>query len=241
MVSVLITRPQAAAETLAGALQSRGYASVIEPLLTITPLIAPRPAMQAQAVMITSAQALQALESGDHSDLLTLPCFCVGPRSAEKAHGLGFRKVEYSTGDGAELAQLIAGKLPKSSSVLHICGRDIASAARADLEQTGYRITAWPVYRADPVAAFTPKTRIGLEQNKFDAVLVYSPRTAAVLASLLAKDTLEACCRSLIAIGLSVAVTDVLRSLPWRFLIAAPEPSESALIGCLQDRCPVTS
>lgn len=244
MPSVLITRPRATAEPLAKELERFGYRAVVEPLLEITPLSTPRPQGNGyDAVMITSGNALPALEarSNEIADLFNLPCFCVGPRTAEKAAAFGFRQLQTTENDGIELARLAASALGKNSLVLHIAGRDVDSKAQQELEQQGHRVTVWPVYEATPVTAFTAKTQTLLKQQQLDAIMVYSPRTAVTLSGLLKQDALEACCPQLAAICLSDAVAAVLKPFPWRRLAAAPAPAERAIIACLQETCPVKS
>ncbi len=243
MASILITRPQASSETLAAELKRHGYECVIEPLLTIIPDIALRPAGNHQAVLVTSGNALDALGKSniDISALLDLPCFCVGPRTAVKAAALGFRTTYAASGDGAVLAQLVAQKLPhKNRPLLHIAGNDVDSKAYDQLRIMAFTVVAWPVYAAIAAAKLTPQAIARLEEGKLDAVLVFSARTAVTLKSLLRQHGLEACCERLIAIGLSEAVTDVLKSLPWRKLIAAPVPTEDAAISCLKEALPVS-
>ena len=243
VVTVLITRPRAASEKLAGELKRHGFASAIEPLLAIEPLAAALPEMaDVHAVMITSANAPKALEAGDYEidNLLGLPCFCVGPRTGEGALAFGFRNVHSASGDGTELARKISAALPKGQSVLHIAAQDIDAKARDEMERMGYKVIIWPVYAAVPVSGLTERTIRQLEQQKLDAIVVFSTRTAQVLKGLLSQHALEACCESLSAIGLSAAVTGVLRPLPWRELIAAPAPTEDAVIACLKRLHPVS-
>ena len=243
MPSILITRPAAMAEALAATLEDIGYEAVCEPLLSISPLHAPQPEAGAiDAIAITSSNALLALKERQSSiaELLNAPCFCVGARTAESARKFGFCNVQSADSDGAGLAKLINRELgQKNASILHVAGRDVSSGLRKELEKQEYRIIDWPVYEAIPVSALTPATRNLLMMRKLNAVVVFSPRTARVLQELIVKHALEACCASVSAICLSEAVADGLRSLKWRRLIAAPQPSEEAVIACLKKACPV--
>lgn len=244
MATVLLTRPRHASEALASELKHHGYDSVIEPLLVIEPLGTPMPDRTGlRAVMITSGNALEAGQG--LAALFGLPCFCVGPRSAARAHALGFRDVHHAMADGVELARLIAAALPKAATdekppVLHICGQDVNSGAQDELARRGYRMIPWPVYAARPVEHLSETTADLLRQGKIDAVTVFSARTAATLKTLLQGRALEACCAGLAAIGLSEAVADALRPLPWKILAAAAAPTEEAMIASLKKICPVS-
>ena len=118
--------------------------------------------------------------------------------------------------------------------MLHIAAQDVDSRAQAELERLGYKVVVWRVYAARPVSDLTVQASRLLEQGKFDAVVVFSARTAEALKALLEQRGLQACCESLSAIGLSWAVADVLRPLPWRELVIASSPTEDAVIECLK-------
>jgi uroporphyrinogen-III synthase len=231
-------------EPLALELERLGYPSVIEPLLSIVPLAVPRPHKSFDAVILTSGSALSSLEKrrGEIPDLFALPCFCVGPRTAEKARQYGFRHTQAAESDGAELARLAGSTLTgKKASILHIAGRNLDGKAQQGLEKLGHSVTVWPVYEAVPIAALTVTTRGLLEQRQIDAIVIFSPRTAEALVERLASHALEACCPRLAAICLSEAVADVLRCLSWRQLATASVPSEKAVLTRLQEICPVQS
>jgi uroporphyrinogen-III synthase len=216
---------------------------MIEPLLSIVPISTPRPQPgKIDAIMITSGNALLAVKErqDDLASLFGIPCFRVGPRTAEKARAFGFRRVQNAAGDGAELARFINhARGGTSASVLHIAARDVNNTAREELSARGHSVIEWPVYDTIPAAALTPSTRDLLARQKLDATVVFSPKSGRVLYEFLTGAALEACCARLAAICLSDAVADELRTLPWRHLSVPPRPTENAVIACLQDICPV--
>ena len=239
MTTVLLTRPLAASQSLAGELKRQGYDVIVEPLLTIEGIPTPRPDITGfGAVMITSGNALEAGQG--IKAFIGLPCFCVGARTAERARAGGFQNVRHAEADGNELARLIDDAFPRATRVLHISGRDIASKARDELTRRGHSVVEWPVYAAEPVAALTAAVTGALRRQEIDVILVFSARTAGVLAVRLEQNALEACCKDLTAIGLSEAVTDALRPLPWKRLAAASAPTEEAVIDCLKQIHPVS-
>jgi uroporphyrinogen-III synthase len=242
MPSVLLTRPQKDSEQAARRLTQLGYECVIEPLLTIRPVSTPAPALDnPQAVMITSAHALDCLDRAvcASAGLLRLPCFCVGPASGAAAEAFGFASVHETAGDGGQLAQKIRQTLDaKNGDILHIAGRDIDSKGRDELERSGYAVRIWVVYAADLAEALSPAT-VGLwREQKLDAALLFSTRTAATLKTLVLRHGLEACCAGVIALGISEAVLTALDGLSWRRLDAAPSPTEDAVFQRLQTLLP---
>ncbi len=243
MPTVLITRPLNAASELASELGGYGYECIIEPMLTIIPTFSLRPTVdKLQAVMFTSRNALFALKlaSSVVDDLLNLPCFCVGPRTSRHAADFGFRHIQCTNSDGAELAQFMSRTLSdKTSSILHIVGQEVDNKAQNYLELQGYNVITWSVYKAVPALDLTPSLVENFTQHRLSAVLLYSPRSAQALVALMEKAALQACCKTMIAIGLSETVVEALKPIAWRNLVAAPAPTEDAVIECLRKMCPV--
>ena len=237
MPSILLTRPRAAAERMAEELRRLGYDSAVEPLLTVVPSLAPPPDIKGvSAVMITSANALAWPLPAALQSLLQRPCFCVGARTAAAARAFGFQDARSADGDGADLAQLIADSAG-GKSVLHIAGQETYGKAQDILRRKGFTVGTWPVYAVVPAVEFSPQTVALIRDGKIDAVPVFSPRTAELLKTLLQRHALPACCGRLIAIGMSEAVTEALRPLPWRILAAAERPTEESVIARLQELC----
>src|SRR5438067_9042653 len=93
----LVTRPRAEAEGLAAALDARGIAALIEPLLDISYRDAPPPDLAGvQAILCTSANGVRALArlSEDRAP----PLFAVGEATAARARAEGFARVESAGG-----------------------------------------------------------------------------------------------------------------------------------------------
>jgi len=241
--TILLTRPRAASERWAALLTQHGFASALEPLLTIELTRARRPAGSFQAVLITSANAPEALEEVKESlsDLLALPCFCVGTATGLAARALGFSDVRCSATDSAALAHLVTENLSDTSqSLLHIAGDVVDTKLRDILAKKGFTLTPWIVYHARAAQDFTKATREGIIEGKFDAVVLFSPRSARILVTLIEKNGLTSACTKILAVGLSQAVTDVLQTLPWRHLLVAAAPEENAVLACLQSEFSMT-
>lgn len=243
MTTTLITRPAVAAVHLAEKIRKFGYTPLIEPLLTIVPSGAPRPApKRVRGVIITSRNALAALSlrRKEAADLVKLPCYCVGPRTSEAARAFGFENIKFSAGDGADLARLIQKEEPGKSPHLHIAGDETSPAMAGLLKESGFRLSVWPVYKAQYAGALSLALQQKLVEQKVDSALFFSPRTAAEFVKLMQRHKLEACCASLSAIGLSRTVVEALQPLAWRQAVAVKVPTEDAMVACLQRICPVS-
>ena len=237
---ILLTRPRASSERWAALLAARGWLCVIEPLLTIKPTHAPRPSGVFQAVLITSANALEETNLS-LTDLYARPCFCVGATTGNAARRVGFTDVRCGASNGVELAQLIAATLTdKNIPLLHIAGDRTDDKAQNLLTQNGFTATKWVVYRAHAAEDFIPSTRASFAAREFTAIPVFSPRSAKILVSLIEKNNLQDACSSLTAVALSQTVANVLQDLPWQHLRVAATPAEEDVLTCLQPEFPMT-
>jgi uroporphyrinogen-III synthase len=184
---LLLTRPRSDDDPLPGLLQASGHTVTVEPLLDI--VLAP-PAdlvpQDVQAILVTSSNALRAVRGHAQLDYIrAVPLFAVGAGTARLARDLGFDDVH--PGDGALsdlLPHLLGSLVPGDGSVLYLRGRDIAFDIAAPLTHAGHRIAERIVYQAVAKTALQPDVLSGLANTSYHGVVLLSPRTAAVYASL---------------------------------------------------------
>src|SRR5262245_47209617 len=109
---LLVTRPQPDAERTAAVLRDKGHDAVVAPVLRIEPVAARIGDGPFAAVIMTSANAAQAIAGHAHlADLTALPVFAVGARTAEAARQAGFATVASAEGGWLKLVRLIASRL----------------------------------------------------------------------------------------------------------------------------------
>src|SRR6185503_19281114 len=99
---VLVTRPLPDGERTAAALRARGHQVLLAPLMTVKPVAADLSGNWA-AVIVSSANALRAVDGSRLAALKKLPLFAVGERSAIAAREAGFRDVRAAGGDADDL------------------------------------------------------------------------------------------------------------------------------------------
>ncbi len=235
---ILVTRPHAAAATLATRLAESGHDAVIEPLLTIvrdadaSQRLAPA-LVGAQAVLFTSANGVEVFAAA--SPRRDLRAFAVGDASARTARAAGFTAVESAGGDVADLAALVARRLkPAEGPIVHGRGHDVAGDLAAPLAAAGFTVRPVPLYRAELAEELSPATVAAIRAGRIDAALFFSPRTASSFVRLAAAAGLQAACAGMVAVALSSAVAAALDALTWRRLAVASEPTETALLEALE-------
>lgn len=228
--SVLITRPVEDAAPLAAELRDHGIRPLIEPLLRVELLDGPPvPTDGVQAVLATSANGVRALAA--RLARRDLPLFAVGDATAAAARDAGFIRVESAGGDVESLAALVVRRLdPADGAVLHAAGTDVAGDLAGRLAERRFVCRRVVLYRAVAAERLTEAAARALAEGALDAVLLFSPRTAAAFARLLGEADLVPACRRLTACCLSAAVARAVVGLPWRRTIVADRPDRPALI-----------
>ena len=231
---VLITRPRADAGTLAQALEMRGHQVLIEPLLTILPIAGAVPDLAGvQAILLTSAHAVPALAGADPGR----PVFAVGEASARAARAAGCGDVRAAGGDALSLARLIIAQCrPADGALLHLAGTDVRPGLAEALLAAGFGFRRQAVYRAVAAVALSQPTIAALRARAIDAVLLFSPRSAAIFADLIAGHDLSGWLGQTEAICLSDAVAAACHRLSWAAVRIAAQPEVEALLRQLEGR-----
>ena len=232
---VLVTRPREDAAGLAAALEARGHAVLLEPLLTIVPRDPadwPPGHEAAQALLVTSANGVRAFARGDPRR--DLPVCAVGEASAAVARDLGFTSVVSASGDVDDLAALVSARLdPAAGPLLHPAAGRLAGDLQGALTGAGFSVLRAVLYDAVPVAALSAPTVEAINSGAIDAVTFFSPRTAAAFVSLVEAARLQAGCGGIAAVCLSPAVAAALERLTWRQVAVAARPDQAALLAAL--------
>ncbi len=224
---VLVTRPRDQAEETARLLSAAGHEPLLDPLLRIEPLAPPKvePGTVA-AVAVTSANAVPALAALPPG----LPLFAVGGATARALREIGAVPSGVAGGDGRSLAALIAATLPSGGLVLHLCGRDVRPGLAEDLGAAGLGYRPAVVYEAVPAESLAPATEAALRGGRLGAVLLFSPRTAALFAARIRAADLGRALSPVIAACLSEAVAAELAGLSLRAVRVADARDQKALL-----------
>ena len=142
--------------------------------------------------------------------------------------------VEAADGDAPSLARRIAASCqPEAGAILHLCGAVVREGLDRPLIDAGFRLVRQTVYRAHAAEALHEQTQ-GMLYRGMDAVLLFSPRTAAVFSKLVVAHGLDRCLATTVACCLSEAVADGCRHLAWRSVTVAERPEQTALLEALE-------
>ena len=186
-----------------------------------------------QALLATSANGVRAFaRRNEQRDVRVL---AVGDATARAARAAGFTSVESAGGDVARWPNSPAGdSIPQA-------GRSCTSAAtrgrgrpRRRARRRRVRLPTRGVVRGmRPPTGFPTSSPRTSAEAAIDAVLVFSPRTGATLVRLLRAGGLSAAARELICFCLSHAVAAAVAPLPWRRVVVAAQPTQTAMIAAI--------
>ena len=229
----LLTRPREESETLAAALATRDIDAMIEPLMQVDYRVSePLDLKDVQAVLCTSANGVRALAraSGERGVRL----LAVGDATAARARAEGFQAVESAGGDATDLARLAALRFrPQKGPLLHVTGTAAAGDLVGSLRALGFAVERRALYEAQPAAALSAAAVEALRNGSIDFALFFSPRTAAIFASLARAAGVAECCGSIVALSISRAADGPLAGLPWLDRRVAERPNQQSLLEAL--------
>jgi uroporphyrinogen-III synthase len=213
---LLVTRPEPDALKLRAALEEHGHQATAEPLLSVS--FEDGDAFDldgVQALIATSRNALRALKSHPLRGLARkLPLFAVGRATAAEGRTLGFETVVTGAGTAEELvAHIVSVAEPSAGLLLHLAGDSLAGDLAGELESHGFRVLQPVVYRMRPATALTDDTVEQLAMGEIEGVILLSPRSASIYASLMRKHGLTSVARRLTHFCLSEAIAGRLQPL----------------------------
>lgn len=221
---LLVTRAEPDALKLKAALEELGHEATVEPLLQVEADADVAIDLEGvQALIATSRNAVRALKAHPARAVArTLPLFAVGRATAEEARALGFETVITGAGTAHELVTHIVSVVdPAAGLLLHLAGDRLAVDMRSELEGHGFRVMQAVVYRSVAAKELSEDTVAQLAEGEIEGVILLSPRTAAVYASLMRRQGLSTVARGLTHFCLSEAVARQLTPLrPVRTAIA---------------------
>lgn len=235
MAAWLITRPAREAAALAAQLAEQGHDSVAAPMLDIQfypESSGPLDLSRFQAVLVTSANAVRALEAANADRAISI--LAVGGATAAAARSAGFGRVGTAGGDAQALARLVIDTVdPMAGPLLHASGRDTAGPLAATLADAGFAVQRIVLYTARAASQLPDAAHDALSKDRVAGVLFFSPRTAEVFGKLVRHAGLINQLSGLYALCLSPAVAMRLRQEDWRGIRVAKRPDQASLVALI--------
>lgn len=183
---IWVSRPEPAATRTAAQLRERGHWPLVAPVLVSCPTRTPLPDGPFDGLVLTSGNALAALDERAVARLAGVSVFTVGARTAEAAIRAGLGPVREGSGDAVALAGLITEALPPGARLLHLAGAERKPEPAATLVRAGYRLQVHVAYAAEAVGTLPKAVAAALSTSglPLEAALHYSRRSAATALAL---------------------------------------------------------
>lgn len=238
----LLTRPIEDVGALVAALAERGIGALLEPMMEIRFFSRPPPDLEGvQAILATSANGVRALAR--LSPVREVPLMAVGDATAAAARALAFPDVASAAGSVGDLVALVCRRLaPQSGRLLHVAGSALAGDLKKALEARGFVVEREELYEARAASALSRAAIAAFASGTLDLAFFFSPRTAAIFASLAEAAGLASRLRRVRAFSLSAAADAPLARLDWGERYIARKPNLLALLerldNVLGDRVP---
>ncbi len=204
---------------------------MIEPLLTIEQIDqAWSVPDNVQLIVLTSAHAVPAL----NDEAKAYPIYAVGDATAAAARAAGCGQVYIAEGNVENLSRLIVENCrSQDGTILHLSGEVIREGLAEYLDKHGFRYQQQVAYSAVARSSFSDDVIDAWQRRMITAVLLFSPRTAEVLARLITRHGLASYVDSTAAICLSKEAATPLQGLAWKSVRSAARPNRQALLRSL--------
>ncbi len=237
MRSVLVTRPQPAADEFAEKLRHEGYMAYVAPMMQYAGVAADLSDLAAyQALIFTSVQAVQIFAG--LSPERNQPVLAVGDTTAAAAAKAGFTAVHSAKGNSSDVAALVKAEAPKLNlkKILHLCSADTSDDIGPAVASAGVEVVRRTVYKAELVDSIPDEVLAALQRGAIDVVMVFSTRTAENFVRLMGQKALSGVTSKLEAVCISNAVAATLRELPWRAVRVARQPKLESVMQALREQ-----
>jgi uroporphyrinogen-III synthase len=212
---------------------------LLAPMLRFEPVASSGLDAEYGAVIVTSANALRAVEAQLDGGLLKRPVFAVGDNTAAAARKAGFGKVMASEGDAGGLRELVRAavkkrQFKKSDALLYLAGADLARDLAGELAADGLNVVTVTTYRMAALSSLPREACDAFAANTIQAVLHYSQRSARAFLDAARADGVEISALAVPHCCLSANIAAILREAGATQVLSAASPDEKALFAALE-------
>ncbi len=233
---LLVTRPEQDSVVFKSELVALGHEVTIEPLLTISTANTEDVDLDgAQALIATSRNGLRALAEGPHIDAAKkLLLFAVGPGTAATARQLGFTSIVEGPSNARELVPIISEHAEVNGGPLvHLQGDTVSANFVDELHRLGFFISQPIVYSTQTAERFASSTVASMRNKRIDGVILLSPRTAEVYASLVQQHNLGQACKGIVHFCISQVAASRLAALDGIPIKVAEQPNLQEMLALI--------
>jgi len=229
-VRVVITRAENEAARMAQAIDGIGCTPLVASMMEISLRDEPIDPSSYQGVLVTSANAVRALEKA--TEERDFPLYCVGPQTRKFAESVGFTHVSNSFGGVKNVPIYLKREAsPSKGPILYLHGGNITGNPVQDLNKVGFRVVGRKVYGTAPIKTLPDDVRAEFEKDVPPEVVTFmSIRTFKMFRELMQKEGLLPKLRDSMAVCISPAVADFAREVRWKKVHTAADMTGPAVL-----------
>ncbi len=247
--TLLITRPEPEAEATARQVSACHGLPLLAPAMTIEPPADPCPLQRAlqrasrqpfpyRAILITSINAARAVRHLLPAEATLPPFFAVGKQSAALLQQAGWQViVPAQAAGGATLAETICQWAAEHPDPCRSFLFPQAAIGRDELisglSQAGEAVERVEAYRAEPVTTLPAAVQQALAEEKVDAILLFSSRSAQAFLAALPEGS-EHWLRRPLLVAISPLTAQSVQEAGWPVQIVAREATTESMLAGLQ-------
>jgi len=234
---IWITRPQPGADKSAAAIAAMGFHPVVVPLTEVAatePAIDPAEAARADAVVVTSGNAVRLVPDTLVTALFDKAVYTVGAATKADALARGFRDVRSADGAVDDLVALVSAREKPGSALVYLCGRRRTGDLEGKLARAGMNCLVAEVYSTDIVSHMTDVLEKKLPAGSPDAVLFHSALSARAFAEHVKAQSPQAYDNTKF-LTISKRVASALPERVQDRISVAEDPTEQSLLAALCD------
>ncbi|NBU14781.1 MAG: hypothetical protein EBT35_09335 [Alphaproteobacteria bacterium] len=228
---VLVTRPIKDGTRTIELLKDSGIEGVLAPVTAIGGTRNAVPLTKFDAILISSSNAIRHLSDNARAQLINVPTFCVGEKTASVARDAGFLSVTTGTGDGRALVSLVASKFQAPASLLYLTGTPRKPFIEDGLKTKGFNPIVVELYQTISVDPWPGAVRLEVETCNYG--LHFSRASVEALLKAAENAGLSHFLRGLNHLCLSEDVATPLREAGHSKIRVAPKPTEEDLLALL--------
>lgn len=229
---IILTRPTVDSRHLQAVLASRGYESIISPVMEIETFASVIPEKAYDGLIVTSHNAFFA--TGRLESLFLKPLFVVGEQTASIAHEIGFRQIIEGAGTAFDLVNEVLTYFPRRTEyLLYLRGRDINFELGQALSQQRYKVDEYTTYQSVPTNTLTPQAFQVMTEDTSALIPFFSKNSAFYFLNLVNKLDLKRYLKKHIAICLSPGISNLLIESEWGKILTCKAPNRRSFIELL--------
>lgn len=227
---VVITRAENEALRMAQSVDGIGCTPLVASMMDIELSDNPIDLTGFQGVIVTSGNAVRALEKGNEDR--DVPVYCVGPQSRKLAESLGFKNVSNSFGGAKNLPIFLHRETsPQKGPLLFLHGGNLSGNPIQDVQRAGFRVQGRKVYGTAPIKTLPDDVRAEFEKDVPPEIVTFmSIRTFKLFRDVMQNEGLLPKLRDSMAVCISPAVADFAREIRWKKVFTAADMTGPAIL-----------